>query len=212
MRTILSKYAVMLCLAVGNVGAQATLLSGSFSGHARDSTWSDVPSGTFVSGIFALDTSGAFQSGGQYLFSDDAFSLSFDAPSFGFHHDLLLFFGDLAMGRNAEAQSVRITTTFPHGETAILRLVGAPGSFFDEPVIESLHGGAPDPNLSSLYLSTHALIGFDVDLVTIAFTGSTDIPEPGSLALLGIGMVGLGISRRVLRSKAERRALALPRD
>jgi len=43
-------------------------------------------------------------------------------------------------------------------------------------------------------ITTHPMA--DLQLAIIDFVGTTSVPEPGVLAVLGFGLIGLGLERR----------------
>lgn len=68
------------------------------------------------------------------------------------------------------------------------------------------HSGAfSDPNLYSMSLGTTAFLTAGGSLVgrSQAIVTSQDVPEPLSLAILGVGLVGLGVARRSRRGSVD---------
>ncbi|HKQ12177.1 MAG TPA: PEP-CTERM sorting domain-containing protein [Steroidobacteraceae bacterium] len=67
------------------------------------------------------------------------------------------------------------------GETATFRILGATLDSFEDALAAGVH--------------VRSLINGSASLVTVG-TPTTSVPEPGTLALFGLGMLGIGVLRR----------------
>jgi len=75
-------------------------------------------------------------------------------------------------------------------------LVGnhADGNFSGGTAEDHFYGWTSSGGISRITISDPS--GIEADHLQYGFRGSTPVPEPGTLALLGLGLAGLGLSRR----------------
>jgi hypothetical protein len=162
------------------IGGTGTLID--FEGHASGNTSSyTIDDVTFLSNGFTIDTaySGNYNTDGLHFTNTNATEITFDFSS------LVSSFA------------------FVHGASDhITSLSGYNGLTLVESYAIGDSNGRNDFEywgLSNVGM-THAVLGFSqADYVFIdnfAYSSSSNVPEPSVLALMGLGLAGIGFSRR----------------
>lgn len=124
------------------------------------------------------------------LLDNDDFNLSFGAAS-----AIGMFF---ITSDPAFADDIRITvggfTASSSGATVDVLADG--GLVYFIGIVDDMGGTFTSADIVTSQFAPDVFFDYTVDDIIIARGGVTAIPEPGSLAILGLGLVGFGIARR----------------